>query len=53
MKTSKKKNEVQLLEEFFKKEGFEEITEKESKSAEFRDSLREFDMQNEIKIKVK
>ena len=38
----KRKTEVQLAEEMLKKEGFSRITFRESRSPEFRDSLKEF-----------
>ena len=42
MKTKKKQTEIQIIDNFLKKEGFSEITDKEKKSKEFRNTLKEF-----------
>ena len=43
-KVKRPKTEVQLVEELLKKEGFTRITEREKRSPEFRDSLKEFSL---------
>jgi hypothetical protein len=51
----KKKTELELVEEFLKKEGFTEITQKEKNSPEFRDSLlkiRELKKRNKPNKKI-
>jgi len=53
---NKKKTEVEIIEEYLKKEGFTEITEKEKKSVEYRDSLlatSKVKKSNICKVKVK